>query len=232
MKLSQKTKDILNYLSTINPTIKVLKGKIQRSSNNAQTTLVRAEIEDEFPMDFYIHDIKNFLKVASLLEEPEVEFQGTIDSGYIILKQNTAELKYKFCSPELYKNPPPNQDYTPANIKWSVDIKLSATEIQNLYNATKTMGLDVIRFTKTGIEATKSKESNFTNFKIEYENTPLFTGDVPDTFNFDFSADNLNLYAGSYNATLFKGGVVGAKFEKEEKDITLWVSALSSSKVV
>ena len=231
MKLSKKTLNAFKYLSTIYPSILVRSGDVLRSRNTSKTALVKAKIYESFPIDFVIYDISNFLKVANLFSEPNIDFVGDTNSGYMELSEGTAKVRYKFASPELHTNIPPNDDFVPKNITWAMTVKLDQNEISNIISATKAMALDIISFTQSGIKLSNSHSKDFTNFEIEYQNPVSYTGDAPDEFSMNFATANFNLVDGDYIMETFCGTQTGAKFMLSDESISMWLGSLPSSKV-
>ena len=71
MKLSKQTVAILNNYSDINQSILVKKGNQLRTISVMKNILAEAKIEEEFPKDFAIYDLPQFLKVLRLHQDPE-----------------------------------------------------------------------------------------------------------------------------------------------------------------
>jgi hypothetical protein len=74
MKLSETTLVILKNFATFNNHLVVDPGNVIRTLTEKKTVLIKAEVEEEFPVPFAFHDLSGFLKILSLFEEPELEF--------------------------------------------------------------------------------------------------------------------------------------------------------------
>ena len=72
MKLSEKTLNSLKNFATINSSLLVDKGSLQRSWNGDETILVEATLPDEFPSEFGIYDLPQFLANVTTLTNPEL----------------------------------------------------------------------------------------------------------------------------------------------------------------
>ena len=66
MKLSKQTIAILSNYSDINQSILVKQGNKLRTISVMKNILAEAEVEEEFPKDFAIYDLPQFLKVLRL----------------------------------------------------------------------------------------------------------------------------------------------------------------------
>ena len=62
MKLSEKTVNLLKNFASINQSIAFKKGNTLRTMSVMKNILAEAEIEEEFPKDFAIYDLVQFLE--------------------------------------------------------------------------------------------------------------------------------------------------------------------------
>ena len=95
MKLSEKTVNLLKNFAGINQSILFKKGNKLRTMSVMKNILAEAEVEEEFPKDFAIYDLVQFLNGVSLYANPQIEF--TTDSNLTIRegkdrKTNTSSL--------------------------------------------------------------------------------------------------------------------------------------------
>ena len=74
MKLSEKTFNLLKNFSSINQSILFKEGKSLRTMSVMKNILAEVEVEEEFPKDFAIYDLVQFLNNASLCANPELDF--------------------------------------------------------------------------------------------------------------------------------------------------------------
>lgn len=227
VKLSKRTIDVFKYLSTISPSILIREGNVLRSRNAARTVLSRVEIDEEFPKEFLIYDIPSFLRVVNLFDSPDIEFFDT----HMIISQDTAKIRYMYSAKELYPNPPGNEDYTPSNIDWSMNVFLEESNIENYLKAANVMNLDTISFTEAGIILFNSNDEDSNNFEVEYQNAIALEGDTPDTYSINFKTANFNVFEGDYSANFFCGAQVGVALTSPDDKVKVWLSSLPSSQV-
>lgn len=230
MKLSKKTKQKLQYLATIYPSILIREGSVLRSRSESRTTLTRINIEEVFPVEFVISDINNFLRVLNLLEDPDIEFIGDKESGYMEIRENSAIIRYRFSSPLLHDNIPANTDFAPSSVLWTANFRLEENELQNILKVSNVTGANIISFTKDKIlllkKSTEDSQKEFVYFEIDYQTKP--EGNMPDDFYVRFNSDSFNLYSGTYDVELFYGGDKkpnGAKFSKDDGEVVVWLGA-------
>ena len=75
MKLSDKTLVILKNFAGINNSILVKRGDSLRTISLAKNILAEANIKEEFPRDFAIYDLNQFLNGLGLHQDPELDFR-------------------------------------------------------------------------------------------------------------------------------------------------------------
>ena len=83
MKLSDKTIKLLKNFSSINQSILFKEGSKLRTISVMKNILAEATVDEEFPKDFGIYDLVQFLNGLDLHETPELDF--TRDEHVVIL---------------------------------------------------------------------------------------------------------------------------------------------------
>ena len=74
MKLSDKTIKLLKNFSSINQSILFKEGSKLRTISVMKNILAEATVDEEFPKDFGIYDLVQFLNGLDLHETPELDF--------------------------------------------------------------------------------------------------------------------------------------------------------------
>ena len=104
MKLSEKTFNLLKNFSSINQSILFKEGKSLRTMSVMKNILAEVEIEEDFPKDFAIYDLVQFLNNVSLCANPELDF--TNESYVKIVDGKHFETEYFFADPSVIVTPP------------------------------------------------------------------------------------------------------------------------------
>jgi hypothetical protein len=102
MKFSEYTLTALKNFSTINPSLIIKAGNVQKTINADNTILVESEFEDSFPLEFGIYDLNQFLGNITTLNNPKLDF----NDKSVIMSDGDLKLNYYFCSTNLIKAPP------------------------------------------------------------------------------------------------------------------------------
>ena len=103
MKLSEKTLNILKNFSSINQSILVKQGNKLRTISVAKNILAEAEIKEEFPRDFAIYDLNQFLNGLSLHQDPEMDFSP---DSYLSIREGKRRVKYFYADTNVIISPP------------------------------------------------------------------------------------------------------------------------------
>jgi hypothetical protein len=102
MKLTDQTFFVLKTLASINNTVLLRKGKLQRASSPGVTVIVDANLVEDFPVDFGVYDMSQFLAVLSTMKDPVLEFGDSI----VNIKDDTGfDVTYRECAKNLISNP-------------------------------------------------------------------------------------------------------------------------------
>ena len=93
MKLSKRTLEIIKYFDLINPTLVFRAGSRLATANGpAPTILAFANIEEYFPKDFAVFELKKFLASINLMDEPEFNFEEHI----VKISSNNRTISYVY----------------------------------------------------------------------------------------------------------------------------------------
>ena len=103
MKLSDNTLTILKNFASINNSILVKEGNRLCTISVAKNILAEAEITEEFPRDFAVYDLNQFLNGLSLHQDPDLDFK---EESYLSIKEGKRRVKYFFADPNVIISPP------------------------------------------------------------------------------------------------------------------------------
>jgi len=140
MKISKETRTILENFSKISPSLLFLKGSTQRTMTNQETYFANATVEEDFPQDFGIYNLSQFLSVLSLFVDPEIEFE----EDFLRIKEGSTEISYVYCSERVIKSPPRDKNIKVKNPLFTFD--LTEDRIKKLVNTSRVMRLPHMAF--------------------------------------------------------------------------------------
>ena len=111
MNLSDKTLPILKNFAGINNSILVKQGTQLRTISVAKNILAEAQIGEEFPRDFAIYDLNQFLNGLGLHQDPELDFT---EDSYLTIREGKRRVKYFFADPAVIISPPEKEITLPS----------------------------------------------------------------------------------------------------------------------
>jgi hypothetical protein len=102
MKLSNETLSVLKNFAGINGGIEFKKGNKLATISPLKTVLAKATLKDDFPQDFCIYDLNQFLSVHSLSKDTELDF----DNSNVIFKSGRSKTKYRMTAKTMIVSAP------------------------------------------------------------------------------------------------------------------------------
>jgi len=129
MKLSDKTLTVLKNFAGINNSILVKRGTQLRTMSVAKNILAEASIDEEFPKDFAIYDLNQFLNGLGLHQDPEMDFS---ESSYLTIREGKRRVKYFFADPAVIVSPPDKEINLPSE---DVHFQLDSVSLEKLLKA-------------------------------------------------------------------------------------------------
>ena len=218
MKLPQRTFQVLKNFSTVNPTLSVSKGNVIRTVSQNKTVLAQAMVQEEFPRDFAIYDLSEFLGVISLFNEPDFDF----DTYYVsISDDNKASSQYFYADKSMVTVPPDKGVELPDTpIKFVLGDKV----LKHLLQAASVMSLPELCIQGDGdvIKVIANNTKNTTAHQFSYE-----VGKTSEQFKAVFKVENLKLIAGAYDVTISTQRL--AQFTLTDGSLTYWIAMEGSS---
>ena len=193
MKLSDKTLTILKNFAGINNSILVKEGNQLRTISVAKNILAEAEINEEFPREFGIYDLNQFLNGLSLHQDPDLDF--TKDT-YLDIREGKRRVKYFFADPAVVIAPPEKDISLPTQ---DVCFNLDSTSLEKLLKAAAVYQLpDLSVIGKDGDihMVVRDKKNDTSN---EYA---VNVGETDKDFEFNFKMENIKIIPGSYNVVM------------------------------
>ena len=147
MKITKATMAVLMNYTQINPSILIQQGKTLRTIDHEKTITSSADILEEFPKDFAIYDLPNFLKVIDMFDGAEVDF-GDEETNHCMIRyaaDNTV-VRYMYASRDAV-------EYVKQDIvmpKTEINFLLSRDNLAKIMKACLTMALPHILITPNG----------------------------------------------------------------------------------
>ena len=193
MKLSDNTLTILKNFAGINNSILVKEGNRLRTISVAKNILAEADITEEFPRDFAIYDLNQFLNGLSLHQDPDLDFK---EDSYLSIKEGKRRVKYFFADPNVIISPPEKEITLPSQ---DVCFQLDSTSLEKLVKAAAVYQLpDLSAIGEAGVVklVVRDKKNDTSN---EYA---IVVGETDQEFTFNFKVENIKIIPGAYDVVV------------------------------
>lgn len=215
MKITPRTVQLLKNFSGINTSIYVNRGNKIRTMSESKSIVAEATIEEEFPREFGIYDLNQFLGVISLFSNPEFEF----DTQYVTVKGDEgSSSRYFFSAKENHVMPPDTVRMPDPVFTFTLTDKL----LKQLLQASNVMGLPDIVIEGDGekvtVTATNTKNNTTNNYFVKIADTDT-------VFKIVFKVDNIKLMSNTYEVKIASQGI--AEFALSDGSLKYWVPGVT-----
>jgi hypothetical protein len=218
MKISTTTRDVLKNFSTINSGIRVKQGNKVETISNMKNILAVATVSEEFPKDFAIYNLPEFLGATSLLEDPDFEF----NDASLSIADDSSSLSYFYASEGMVIAPDKIITMPEAEISFDISTQL----LNDLNKAASVLGVNDLILESDGTKVTltvKDKKNTTSNTfsRIVGEGNG-------DTYTMYFKIENLKVLEGSYAVSVSSKGI--SHFNNKDIDLEYFIALEPDSK--
>ena len=193
MKLSDNTLTILKNFAGINNSILVKEGTSLRTISVAKNILAEADIKEEFPRDFGIYDLNQFLNGLGLHQDPDLNFG---EESYLTIREGKRRVKYFYADPNVIISPPDKNIELPSE---DVHFQLESTSLEKLLKAAAVYQLpDLCVVGEDGVVkiVVRDKKNDTSNsYSVD-------VGETDKTFIFNFKVENIKIIPGAYDVVV------------------------------
>ena len=134
MELSNFTMQVLKNFATVNSNVVIKPGNTIMTMAEPKNILGQATVTEDFPQQFGIYDLQEFLNVLGLVDSPRVRFEP----NHVLIGDSTgrAEIKYFFSDPEMLTSPSKAIDMPEPDVVFELD----QSTLNNLKRAASALG--------------------------------------------------------------------------------------------
>lgn len=221
MELQDGTLQVLKNFSGINQNILIKQGSTLRTISEARTVLARAAVKEQFPKDFGIYDLNEFIGVLGLVDTPRLKFED----DYVTIGDSTgrSKVKYFFSAEETLTTP--QKDITMPDTE--VKFVLTNDTLNKLKRAAAALGHSEVSISnKNGVlslSVVETQNSTSNTFSIDVDGE--FNQDA--TFNFVLNIANLKILPGDYDVEISSKLIT--QFSHKETDVQYWIALEKTS---
>ena len=211
MKLSTETISVLKNFSTINANLMVKTGSSLSTMSAMKNIIAKADVTEEFPSDFAIYDLNEFLSALSLFGKPDLEFNNDF---VIITEEGTSKsLKYWFSDPSVVTTPSKEISMPSTELTFN----LSSDTLNEITKAAAVIGVPDMALSGGKLMVTDKKNSTANAYE-----TALDVGNVEADYKFWFKVENLKVMPGAYDVEVSSKKI--SHFTNTKLGVQYWIA--------
>ena len=216
MKLTSDTLTVLQNFASINGNLEFKKGKTLKTVSTGKSVLATATLAQEFPEDFCVHDLNQFLVVYNLNKDTEIDFNTTD----IIFKSGRSKTNYRKTEKSNCVLPPDRELSLPSV---DVEVTISAQDLADTLKAAA-----VLKSTHIAIETDKENKKVFITTcdpkddAAHINSIEVGANESGKEFTFIFGVENFKMIPGEYKVQASSKGL--ALFKNTKVDLQYFVT--------
>lgn len=213
MKLSDSTVNLLKNFSSINQSILFKEGNKLRTISVMKNILAEATVAEDFPKDFGIYDLNQFLNGMSLHQTPDLDFAN---DGYVMIREGKMRSKYFFADPNVIVTPPDKAISLPTE---DVCFTLGTDQLEKLLKAAAVYQLpDICAVGEAGVVklVVRDKKNGTSN------DFAVVVGETSSDFCFNFKVENIKVLPGTYDVVV--SSKLLSRFTSKNHDLTYYIA--------
>ena len=213
MNLSDNTLGILKNFAGINNSILVKEGNQLRTISVMKNILAEAEIPEDFPRQFGIYDLNQFLNGLSLHSDPNLDFS---EPSYLTISEGRRKVKYFFADPQVIIAPPEKEIALPTE---DVCFQLESITLEKLLKAAAVYQLpDLCAVSENGtIKLVVHDKKNDTSNEFA-----IVVGETDRNFSFNFKIENIKIIPGAYDVVI--SSKLLSRFVNNKLNLTYYIA--------
>ena len=214
MKLSDKTINLLKNFSSINQSILIKEGDSIRTISVMKNILAEAKVPEEFPKDFGIYDLNQFLNaISSLHINPELDFSN---NEYLLIREGKKRNRFFFADPNVIVSPPEKSITLPSeDVSFELDTQVLGT-LMKAAAIYQVPDLSVVGETGVVKLVVHDKKNDTSNTHEE------IVGETDEEFCFNFKVENIKILPGTYEVVVSKKLL--SRFESKNHELTYYIA--------
>lgn len=218
MNLSKETTTLIRNFASINGSIVLKLGNKLSTISEGKNIMAQATIAENFPCDFGIYDLGEFLNAASIFDNPTLRFSDK----YVTISDEKGGSKIKFyaagegavkAAPETIKFPTPD-----------VEFDIDAAQLATILRTSNALKAPDICITGDGstLKVIVSDKKNATSNAYEVD-----IGTTDQTFKANLKVENLKMLPGDYSVAVSSKKI--SRFTNKTTDLTYFVAIEADS---
>lgn len=193
VRLSKETIDTLKGLYAINQTLKIVKDTTEiRTVNEVKTCACITEIAETLPRDLCIYDLREFISVLSIIEDPILDF--TSDKFVTVKSEDGSQrLRYMDGAENLINSYFEREFKLPSE---DVAVSVTAQQLKAVMGAALALKLEYVGFKADGAKIYLTAFDRNNGSGDDTNGFSIEVGESTDTFDLFYKTDALTILDG------------------------------------
>lgn len=200
---------------------------VLRTKSLNKTMMARVEVPEQFPRDFHIYDLREFISVVGIVKEPVFDFSN---DNYIVIKSadSKQKLRYVEANPILIKS---FIDYDLQLKNEDVEITITEQQFKSVLSAAHTMKLEYVGFAADGesLSLTAFNKNNGDNNNTNYFSIELTESDEEFNMYYKLDVHNIQVLNGEGDLKFTIDGKSKISKVETQSGKTFWIAFDSKS---
>ena len=216
MKLSKETLTIIKNFAGINGNLLIKPGNQLASVSISKTVFGKATVAENFPHEFGIYDVNEFLGAMSLFDDPDLEFT----EKFVTIKEGRNSIKYFGAATQNMVVPSKDIVFPEADI----NLSLEASTLAMIMKTAPILKSEDVSFVGNGSEISVSVVDKKNATANNYTHV---IGSDPKDFKVNLKVDNLKMLPGDYDVSISSKKI--SQFKSKAIDLTYYVAIEADS---
>ena len=210
MKLSSHTTSVLKNFATINQNLVIKEGNTITTMSAMKNIIANATVTEDFPREFAIYDLNEFLAVISLFQKPELDFK---DNFVIITGEGTKDkVTYWYSDPSVVTTPQKEISMPSKEVSYT----LSSNTLSDVQRAASVIGAPDMVLENGNFKVTDKKNGTANDYQTE-----VFDSNGSD-YKFWFKVENLKIIPGTYDVEMSEKKI--SRFKNSKLDLEYFIA--------
>jgi len=221
MELQEQTLNVLKNFSDINPNILIKEGSTIKTISEAKNVLATAIVDNEFTQSFGIYDLKEFIGVLSLVDQPSLKFAE--ESVTVSDQSGRSKIRYFFSPEETLTSPQKDINMPECEVQFVLD----NDTLNKLRSAASALGHTEVSVTPGDGVLTLSVVDNENATSNAYSIDVPYTSKPETPFTFVINIGNLKIIPGDYEVSISSKLI--SEFKNKEVNVRYWIALEKTS---
>ena len=226
MNLSNETVSVLKNFASINQNLVIKSGSNISTMSAMKNIVASAEVKEDFPTEFAIYDLNEFLASVSLFDKPSLDFKD----DFVVMTEDGSSgkvLKYWYSDPSVVTTVTKEITMPECEVSFSLENGL----LSNVQKAAAIIGVPdmVLEGMDSGIallKVTDKKNATANDYAVKVDVNNEDGKNLP--YKFWFKVENLKLLSGTYDVSISSKNI--SHFVNANVDIKYWIALEPESK--